>query len=268
MRALVDAAERAASDPDPRTIDDDRSALFEELVETKKEQGDEAGARAMARTWASFLEKAAARATTKEARAVFDPHRLSGLSRSGRAERAIPMHHGEPSTRSRTTTPAGAPRSGVLDDEASRRRACRHRSRGARVYGPRSLRIFGLAAETRQGHARTSPASAPRLEQALSRTAHAVLNENQKKLRADLADRLASSGSEALYLAEDVPTFPSAAPRWSARIRDRPKLRAAGRLPTVVMSRPPSRGGRWNAWTAKERRSPAVARFVLCASVL
>ena len=52
LRTLAATAERVATDPDPRTIADDRSALFEELVETKKEQKDEAGAKATARIWA------------------------------------------------------------------------------------------------------------------------------------------------------------------------------------------------------------------------
>jgi multidrug resistance efflux pump len=59
----------------------------------------------------------------------------------------------------------------------------------ARVYGPRSLRVFALAADIakERGDRRGERAA---LEQALARAARAVLNDNQKKLRGDLEKRL------------------------------------------------------------------------------
>ena len=59
----------------------------------------------------------------------------------------------------------------------------------ARVYGPRSLRVFGLAAEIAKARADTA-GERRALEQALSRTSRAILNDNQKKLRAALAEQL------------------------------------------------------------------------------
>jgi len=189
LRTLADAAERAASDPDPRTIDDDRSALFEELVETKKEQGDGAGAKAMARAWASFLEQAAARAPTKEARAVFDPHRLSAYLAAGEPERAIPMlTDSERVFPEDYNPPARLARAYLTMKRLDDAHAAIERA-AARVYGPRSLRVFGLAAEIAKARGDV-PGERAALEQALSHTEHAVLNENQKKLRADLAGRL------------------------------------------------------------------------------
>jgi hypothetical protein len=59
----------------------------------------------------------------------------------------------------------------------------------ARVYGPRSLRVFALAADVAK--ARGDAASQQTaLESALSHTARAILNDNQKKLRGELEKRL------------------------------------------------------------------------------
>jgi thiol-disulfide isomerase/thioredoxin len=193
VRKLAAVAERAAMDPDPRTLADDRSALFEELVETKKHQGDETGARAMAQSWASFLEREAARAPTRQARAVFDPHRLSAYLAAGQPERAIsmlaeserdfPEDYNPPARLALVYLTAKRP------DEA---KAAIERA-GALVYGPRSLRVFALAADIAKARAdRAGERSA--LEQALARTSRAVLNENQKKLRVVLEKRLRDLG--------------------------------------------------------------------------
>ena len=189
LRTLAEAAERAVSDPDPRTIADDRSALFEELVETRKEQGDEAGAKATARKWASFLEQSAAGAPTMEAKAVFDPHRLSAYLAAGEPERAIPMlTESERAFPEDYNPPARLARAYLTMKRLDDAHAAIERAAG-RVYGPRSLRVFGLAAEIAKARSDV-PGERSALEQALSRTAHVVMSDSQKKLRADLADRL------------------------------------------------------------------------------
>ena len=189
VKKLADAAERAATDPDPRTLADDRSALFEELVETKKDQGDDAGAKATAQTWAAFLEGEAARAPTKQARAVFDPHRLSAYLAAGEPQRAIAML--EQSERDFPTDynpPARLARAYLTMKQLDQARAAIDRA-SSRVYGPRSLRVFGLAADIAKARG-DAAAERTALEQALSHTAGAVLNDNQKKLRAELEKRL------------------------------------------------------------------------------
>ena len=189
MTKLSDAALRAAMDPDPRTIADDRSALFEELVETKKERGDEAGAKATARAWASFLEQAASRAPTKQARAVFDPHRLNAYLASGEPERAVPMLvESERDFPEDYNPPARLARAYLSAKRLDDARAAIDRA-GTRVYGPRSLRVFDLAADIAKARGDVASERAA-LEQALTRTTQVVLNENQKKLRASLERRL------------------------------------------------------------------------------
>jgi len=190
LEKLAAVAETLANDPDPRTIADDRSALFEELVESRKEQGAGALAIKTAEAWATFLEKEAARAPTKEARAVFDAHRLSAYLAMEKPERAVPMlsqsEHDFPDDYNPPARLARAYFTMKRLDDAS---AAIDRA-AARVYGPRSLRIYALAADI----AKTSSdirGERAALEQALSHTAHAVLNASQKRLRADLEKRLA-----------------------------------------------------------------------------
>ncbi len=189
LRVLVAAAERAAADPDPRTMADDRSALYEELVETKHAQKDEAGARASARTWATFLEREASRAPNKQARAVFDPHRLSAYLAADEPERAVPMlTESERDFPDDYNPPARLARAflamkRVDDAQNAVRRA------GNRVYGPRSLRVFLLAADIAKERADVAGERAA-LEQAVAHTARSVLNENQKKLLGEVESRL------------------------------------------------------------------------------
>jgi cellobiose-specific phosphotransferase system component IIA len=70
---------------------DDRSGLYESLVDARETAKDEAGAKALREQWASFLEAQAAHAKTAEQRAVYDSHRLSVYLALGTPEKAIPM---------------------------------------------------------------------------------------------------------------------------------------------------------------------------------
>ena len=69
---------------------DDRSGLYEAMVEGRAELGDEAGAKALAAEWIAFLEGEAAKASNPEARAVFDSHRMSAAMVLGDPKRAVP----------------------------------------------------------------------------------------------------------------------------------------------------------------------------------
>jgi hypothetical protein len=60
---------------------------------------------------------------------------------------------------------------------------------GNRVYGPRSLRVFALAADIAKARGDVAGERAA-LEQAAARTSKSVLNENQKKLQSELETRL------------------------------------------------------------------------------
>jgi hypothetical protein len=93
--ALITSLEKAARETlDNPKIDlagDDRSGLYESLVDGHNATKDEAGAKQIAAQWAKFLEGEAAKAKTAEQRAVYDPHRLTAYMELGTPEKAIPM---------------------------------------------------------------------------------------------------------------------------------------------------------------------------------
>lgn len=68
---------------------DDASGLYEQLVDDATARKESGEASALALQWLSFLEKAAARASTPAARAVFDPHRVNAAIAAGHPERAV-----------------------------------------------------------------------------------------------------------------------------------------------------------------------------------
>ena len=126
---------------------DDRSSLFETEEGARRARGDLAGARDTAVRWTAFLEGEAARATSAEARAVFDSHRLSAYLALGEPERAIPML--EESARNfpadynppaRLAVAYLAMREPWKALEAARRAS-------SLVYGPRTLRVLLVRAE-------------------------------------------------------------------------------------------------------------------------
>ncbi|HEY8078561.1 MAG TPA: thioredoxin family protein [Labilithrix sp.] len=189
LAPLALAAEAAAEDPDPRTLPDDRHALYEELFETKKAAGDAAGAHAIAERWVSYLDKAAEHAATKQARAALDPDRLLAYLALGTPDRAIPMlEQSEREFPDDYNPPARLALVYLEKKDNARAQAAIDRA-SARVYGPRAMRVFATAADIAK--ARGDVAAERRaLEQALGRTAHASLSPGQKKARDRLEKRL------------------------------------------------------------------------------
>jgi thiol-disulfide isomerase/thioredoxin len=186
---LRDAARKVVDDPDPRMIADDRSALFEELVETAKAEGDAVAARDMASRWALFLEAEAGRAATPQARAVYDAHRLSAYLALGDPARALPMlEQSERDFPEDFNAPARLARAFLELRALDKAHAAVGRA-AARVYGPRVLRVSALAADIARARGDGAGERAA-LERALGRTANAVLSPGQKALRAGLERRL------------------------------------------------------------------------------
>lgn len=187
---LVKAAEEALVDPDPRTLPDDRHAMYEELFETKKAAGDAAGAKAVAERWVSYLDGEAGHAKTKEARAALDPDRLLAYLALGAPDRAIPMlTESERDFPQDYNPPARLALVYLEKKDLEQAQAAIDRAI-TRVYGPRAMRVFLTAADiakARGDHAAERRA----LEQALARTEHASLSPGQKKLRARIEKRLA-----------------------------------------------------------------------------
>jgi tetratricopeptide (TPR) repeat protein len=69
---------------------DDRSGVYDVLVQARLAEKDEAGAKALAGQWLTFLEGEAAKAPTPEARAVFDSHRIASAMVLGDLMRVVP----------------------------------------------------------------------------------------------------------------------------------------------------------------------------------
>jgi tetratricopeptide (TPR) repeat protein len=90
LKAL-DAKGREVLAPPPIDMPaDDRSGLYEAMVEGRAELGDEAGSQALAADWITFLEGEAAKAPNPEARTVFDSHRMSAAMILKDPMRAVP----------------------------------------------------------------------------------------------------------------------------------------------------------------------------------
>jgi tetratricopeptide (TPR) repeat protein len=91
LLTAFDAKGREVMAPPPIEMPaDDRSGLYEAMVEGRAELGDEAGSKALAAEWLAFLEGEAAKAPNPEARTVFDSHRMSASMVLGEPMRAVP----------------------------------------------------------------------------------------------------------------------------------------------------------------------------------
>ncbi len=150
----------------PGLLADDRSSLYDLLVETAKAQGRPADARALADEWLRFLEGEAAKAPTADARSVFDPHRMSAAIAVGDPARALP-----PLLQSEKDLPGdyNPPfRLAVVYGELGRypeALAASDRALG-KLYGPRKIRALEIRADILEKKG-DKPAARQTMEQAL-----------------------------------------------------------------------------------------------------
>lgn len=188
---LFELALRDASARDASLLPDDRSALYDEVVQTKKAKGDKEGAKAIAKEWVAFLDDAAAKAKDADSRASLDPIRLGAFFALEEPARAIPMLEASEKDFPADYNPPARLGRVYLElkrfDEAERAtdRAI------ARVYGPRAMRVFAQRADIAK--AKNDRAGEIRaLEEALARSDKAVLTEGQKAVRESFVKRLAA----------------------------------------------------------------------------
>ena len=140
LPALEAAARRLL--PVPGLNGDDRSSLYEALCDDRKEVGDPAGAKELAAQWLGFLQGEAAKATTPEARAVYDPHLVNAAIALGDPARALPaLEQSEHDLPADFNPPA---RLALLHAELGRfPEALADTDRAlTKVYGPRTLRVL------------------------------------------------------------------------------------------------------------------------------
>jgi thioredoxin-like negative regulator of GroEL len=126
---------------------DDRSGLFQTLVDVRRERGDTAGALRAAADWAAYLEGEAARAQTADARAVFDSHRLGAYLALGQPERAVPMLEQSRTDFPKDYNPPARLAVAYLAMKKPAQALTSAEQAEALVYGPRTLRVLLTKAE-------------------------------------------------------------------------------------------------------------------------
>jgi thioredoxin-like negative regulator of GroEL len=167
LLASLEEKGRQALSPDIAMPADDRSGVYELLVEARAHAGDKAGEKTLAGQWLTFLEGEAARAATPDARSVFDSHRMAAALVLDEPMRVVPaIEQSEKDLPDDYNPPARLAnlyrRLGRLDDAlAASTRALE------KVQGGRKLRVYSDRAEIHL--ARNEHAAAVRtLEDALT----------------------------------------------------------------------------------------------------
>jgi tetratricopeptide (TPR) repeat protein len=88
LTVLEPLGEEALKIPDLQV--DDRSSVYEALVDVREKRGDKASARTLAAAWFAFLSGEYARAGDPEARAAFDAHLVLAALAMGEPQKALP----------------------------------------------------------------------------------------------------------------------------------------------------------------------------------
>ncbi|HSP80120.1 MAG TPA: tetratricopeptide repeat protein, partial [Myxococcaceae bacterium] len=167
LRASLEERAREALSPELDMPADDRSGVYDVLVQALHVAGDEAGAKALAARWLAFLEGEASRAPTPEQRTVFDSHRMSAALVLGDLGRVVPaIEQSERELPDDYNPPARLAvlyqRLGRLDDAlAASSRAL------AKVRGGRRLRVLSERADIHSARGEKD-AAVKTLEEALA----------------------------------------------------------------------------------------------------
>ncbi len=144
LPAILAAVTALARDGAAPLLADDRSGLFEVAVDAEPRPEQRV---ALAKEWAAFLEGEAKRAASPAARAVFDPHRLLAYIAMDDPGRALPMLEASERDLPRDYNPPARLARAYLelrrfdDALAAVDRAI------ARVYGPRTMRVYNTKAD-------------------------------------------------------------------------------------------------------------------------
>ncbi len=162
-------------------VPDDRSGIYEALVEHHAARKEASKKRSSAARWAAFLERTALAARTKEERFVYDAHRLLAAEALGEVPKLVPALEASlrefPNDGNAHARMAKALSLSGRESEAllAARRAL------ALLEGPRALRAGQLVADVLEKAGNRAEA-ADALDVALTKTARLPLTPNQKKL--------------------------------------------------------------------------------------
>lgn len=188
---FVDAITTMVVDPKEPILGDDRSALYEVLIEERKALDDKSGAKSLARAWATFLEGEAARAPDAAARTVFDSHRMGAYLELGEPARAIPMlEESERDFPNDYNPPARLAKIHHVMGKQTLARAAISRAL-AKAYGPRRLRLLALSADIARA-AGDLKAEQKALDDAIAIGKSTALTAGYKKLLEQLEIRRAA----------------------------------------------------------------------------
>jgi tetratricopeptide (TPR) repeat protein len=187
------------ADPKIAMSGDDRSGLYQTLIDAREDAKDAEGQRKLTEEWSAFLDRAAGEAKTVEQRTSFDSHRLSAYLALKEPEKAVPMlERSEKDLPDDYNPPARLALAWKEMREWDKALAASDRAL-AKAYGPRRLGILRTRAEIYQGKGDVATAKKT-LERAIAEAE--ALPEGQKNagMLAGLRKRL-----EAL----DKPSSPS-----------------------------------------------------------
>ena len=194
LDGAIHRAQAMAVDENEPMLPDDRSGLYEVIVDALKEDGRESDAKGVAGQWASYLEGEARDAHDPAERAVFDAHRLEAYLALGAPERAIPMLEG--SARDFPgdyNPPARLARVYLAMKRYDDALAAVDRGLGL-VYGPRALRLYATKADILEGRANQGDRA----------RAAAALREGLARVGADVPARYAPLATDLAQRAQKL----------------------------------------------------------------
>jgi tetratricopeptide (TPR) repeat protein len=168
LERAIARAMAMAVDPNEPMLPDDRSGLYETVLDAFQSEARSADAKSTASQWATFLESEASRAPDATARAVFDAHRLEAYLALGAPERALPML--EASARDFPgdyNPPARLARAYLAMRRYPDALTAIDRALGL-VYGPRALRLYATKADVLEANGDRAAAAAT-LKEGLAR---------------------------------------------------------------------------------------------------
>lgn len=144
---LIALGTALVGDLELQVLVDDRSGLYQTLVDALA-SSDPAAAQRLAANWASLLEAHATAAASPAERRVWDPHRLEAYLALHQPERALPMlEQSERELPADFNAPARLARAQLALGHVALARAAIERAL-PRCSGPRKLRLYLLHADT------------------------------------------------------------------------------------------------------------------------
>ncbi|HVE81381.1 MAG TPA: tetratricopeptide repeat protein [Myxococcales bacterium] len=147
---LEKTAEQILEKRDIAMAGDDYSGLFLTVVGSHEARGDADGQKAWTQKWARYLEEAAAKASSPEARAVYDSHRMTAYGMLKQPEKSLPMLQASEKALPDDFNPP-ARLAAVYRDLGRYDEALAASERAlARAQGPRRLRILSTKADILQ----------------------------------------------------------------------------------------------------------------------